>query len=352
MTGKKPRRVTSKQVAERAGVSQTTVSFVLNNVEDANISAETKERVFQAARELKYIPDATAQSLARGRSNNIAFVLAQPHPQVFIDEYLPKLLTGITNVARQSGFRIMVEMAENDQLDQVYANLLGGTEVAGVIVNFNGTSETIISQISAAAESNFPIVSTVHLHHTIHSVEVDKLSGVRTMMRHLMSLGHRRIGVISYAPPGTNRHADYRIRVVRKMLKDVGSLLDDDLVGYGSYDPETGYQVMCEMLRVQPLPTAIFALNDIMAFGAIRAINEAGLRVPDDIAVVGFDDVRLAAFTTPPLTTMYEPDVDHGRLSAELLMALIRGETPPQKHITLETQLIVRESCGASRLQK
>jgi DNA-binding LacI/PurR family transcriptional regulator len=346
---KKVRRVTSKQVAEHAGVSQTTVSFVLNNVEDANISEETKARVLRSARELNYIPDVAAQSLARGRSNNIAFVIARPHAQVFIDEYVPNLLTGMTSVARQNGFRIMVELTERDEVTETCINLLGSNEAAGILVNLNSPSITDIPQLAAITADHLPIVSLGNVHPDVYSVEVNKLGGVRTMLRHLLSLGHQRIACISYAPLG-NKHADERVQVVREVLAKTNCPMDEALIGYGAYDPSTGYEVMRKLLKVSPPPTALFGLNDMMAIGATRAIQEFGLRVPQDIAVVGFDDVRVAQFMTPPLTTMNEPDIDHGRLAAESLMALIRGETPSQRHIQLETRLVVRESCG-ERLQ-
>jgi LacI family transcriptional regulator, repressor for deo operon, udp, cdd, tsx, nupC, and nupG len=130
------------------------------------------------------------------------------------------------------------------------------------------------------------------------------------------------------------------------MLANAGCPLDEELLGYGAFDPDTGYRIMQNMLQVRPLPTAVFGLNDMMAFGALRAIREHGLRVPEDMAVVGFDDIRVAQFTTPPLTTINEPDIEHGRIAAEILMALIRGEAPVQRQIMLETRLIVRESCG------
>ncbi len=346
MNSKKARRVTSKQVAQQAGVSQTTVSFVLNNVQDANISEETKARVLQVARDLNYFPDVAAQSLARGRSNNIALVLAKPHPQVFIDEYVPNLLTGIMRVARQSGFRIMVELAENDELADISVNLLRSNEAAGIIVNFNGPSESDVAQLGKTIADHLPIVATDDVHPDVYSVEVDKISGVRKMLDHLLSLGHRRIACISYAPQDTNPHAEERIRTVREELVHANGSLDDELIGYGDYDPGTGYEAMLKILSVRPLPTAVFALNDMMALGALKAIHESGLRVPQDIAVVGFDDIRVAHFSMPALTTINEPDIDHGRLATEILMTLIRGEVPAQKHIVLETRLVVRESCG------
>jgi DNA-binding LacI/PurR family transcriptional regulator len=343
----RPRKATSKLVAELAGVSQTTVSFVLNNVEGANISEETRQRVLQVARDLNYVPDMAARSLARGRSHNIALVLAQPHRQVFIDEYIPNILTGINQVVQGQGFRILVELVDRDRNIDVYSSLLQSKEAAGIIVNFNYVAAEDIEQIVACAAQGLPIVSLADIHKDVYSVSVDKLGGVRQAIKHLVNLGHRRIGCISYAPEGSNPHANDRLHIYRRVLENAGITPDPSWIGYGEYDPETGYQAMKGLLNLSPLPTAFYAMNDVMAFGAISAIQEAGLRIPEDIAIVGFDDIRLARFTTPPLTTIYEPDVDHGRLAAEMLMALIQGKTPVERHIKLATRLVVRQSCGA-----
>jgi DNA-binding LacI/PurR family transcriptional regulator len=343
----KPRKATSKQVAELAGVSQTTVSFVLNNVERANISKETRERVFQAARDLKYIPDMAARSLARGKSNNIALVLAQPHRQVFIDEYIPNILTGINQVTQQHGLRILVEIARSERPNNIYASLLQSKEAAGVIVNFNYPIADDIQQVADCAAQGLPIVSLGNVHPDVYSVEVDKFGGVRKVVKHLLTLGHRRIAAISYAPIDTNPHAEGRLHIYRRVLETAGIAYDQNLVRYGAYDPDTGYTAMKSLLQSAASPTAVYAMNDVMAFGAIAAIHEYGLRVPEDIAVTGFDDIRLAGYTTPPLTTVNEPDIEHGQRAAEMLIALMNGTPPEEKHIKLATRLVVRASCGA-----
>src|SRR5260221_13135861 len=134
-------RVTSRRVAELAGVSQTTVSFVLNNVDSANISEETRQRVLDAARSIGYVPDVSARALARGKSQNIGLVIAQPHKQVFIDEYIPNIITGLSNVTREYGYRILVELVEDGSHPHTYLNLIRGKEVAGMIVTFNAPTE-------------------------------------------------------------------------------------------------------------------------------------------------------------------------------------------------------------------
>lgn len=340
-------------MAKKAGVSQTTVSFVLNNhAAEKNIPAETIERVQQAAHDLGYVPDMAARALARGRSNNIGLVLAQPHDQVFIDEYIPNIITGLSRITKEHGYRILLELIQDDSHADAYINLMRGKEVAGMIVNLNEpdygdkrhpmTREKLIAYVA----EGFPIVSLDYIHPTVHSVMVDKLSGVRRIIQHLIDLGHRRIACITYAPRKLNNHAEQRLSIYRQMMEEIGIAADEGLVRYGAYDPETGYAAMKSLLEQRPRPTALYAMNDVMAFGAITALREAGLRVPEDMAVVGFDDARLARYTTPALTTIFEPDIEHGYRAGEMLIKLIQEQSLPQDHIVLETQLRIRDSCG------
>ncbi|MEZ4670034.1 MAG: LacI family DNA-binding transcriptional regulator [Anaerolineae bacterium] len=339
------KRVTSRQVAKKAGVSQTTVSFVLNNhAAENNIPNETIERVQQAARELGYVPDAAARTLARGRSNNIGLMLAQPHDQVFIDEYIPNIITGLSRITKEHGYRILLEMVHDDLHADAYANLMRSKEVAGIIVNqpFHNDAQRLL----ALQQEGFAIVTLANIHPTIPSVMVDKLLGVRKAVKHLIKLGHERIGCITYAPIASNEHVRQRLMIFQRALESKGLVFDDGLVREGAFDPDTGYEAMKSLLNQSPLPTAVFAMNDMMAYGAMTAIQEAGLRIPEDVALVGFDDVRLARFTTPALTTIYEPDIEHGYRAGELLIRLINEEPIEQPHIVLGTQLKIRDSCG------
>lgn len=342
---KSQRKVTSKQVAERAGVSQTTVSFVLNRVENSNISEETRQRVLEAARELRYVPDTAAQALARGRSNNIALVLTRPHRQVFIDEYIPSILTGLSEVTQKHGFRVMVELTSDAAASEAYDSLIRGNEIAGMIVNPSSRAMGDMRPIVAHARERFPIVTLREIHPDVHSVMVEKLEGTRALIEHLIRLGHKRIACISYAKPD-HSHALERLAVYRKALTDAGIGYDEALVRFGAYDPDTGYEAVKSLLEGDRF-SAVYAMNDVMAFGAITAIQEAGLRVPEDIAVVGFDDIRLARYCTPPLTTVHEPDIEQGRQAGEMLIDLINGIAPPEKHVRLGAELVVRRSCGA-----
>jgi DNA-binding LacI/PurR family transcriptional regulator len=346
MTGQR-RKVTSKQVAERAGVSQTTVSFVLNNVANPSVSEETRRRVLEAVQELQFVPDMAARALARGYCNNIALIISRPHRQVFIDEYIPHILTGLSGVTRANGFRVIVEHIQNNATPDAYTTLIRGKEVAGMILSLRKPSETELQTVAALIEEGFPMVSLDDWHPQIYSATVDALGGVQKAVNHLIGLGHKRIACLSFAPR-SNTEVERRLNTYRHTLAQAGIKPDESLISCGSFDPETGYEAMQPLLNLDPPPTALFAMNDVMAFGAMAAIRERGLRVPEDIAVVGYDDIRLAAFANPALTTVHAPDDERGRRAGEMLMQLITGKNVRKKHIQLDTQLIVRDSCGAA----
>lgn len=348
----KKRRVTSRDVARQAGVSQTTVSFVLNNVADANISADTAARVRQVAEDLGYVPDVNARALVRGTRSTIGLVLTKPHAQIFIDEYIPRLITGIMRALRPRAFHLLLEEVNTVAQLHTFRALARGGEVAGLIIPTYNPLQADIDALQLLAHDGFPIVTTDRLNERIPNVATDHLGGVRLGVRHLIALGHTHFACISYAPHSPHEHAERRIDAFRDELRTHGLPIDERLIRRGAYDPETGYTAMQDILRIAPAATALVALNDVMAFGAMTAIQEAGLRVPDDIAVVGYDDMRMAAYTSPPLTTLRAPDIQQGYAAAEMLLRLIDGETLPEAHITLHSELVVRGSCGAQRPER
>jgi DNA-binding LacI/PurR family transcriptional regulator len=341
------RNVTSKQVAERAGVSQTTVSFVLNEVTNSNISEETRQRVLQAAHDLNYVPDMAARALASGRSNTIGLILSRPHRQVFIDEYIPNFITGLTQTTQKHGFRILIQMLEASDDPKPYLNLIRGKEVDGVVVSLGNPSNKEIETLVNCTQEGLPIVASYYLDPALFTVSVDTLGGVRLAIEHLIKLGHRRIACIGYGP-AHDIEVRKRLESYYQTLHDGGIEPDSSLVRYGSFDPETGCEAMNSLLDLSPIPSAVFAMNDVMAFGAIQAIHEHGLRVPEDVAIVGFDGIRLSSFSSPALTTIYAPDIDKGRLAGEMLIKLLQGDTPLERHVQLGAQLVIRDSCGAN----
>ncbi len=340
------KRVTSQQVAERAGVSRTTVSLVLNNVATANISTATRQRVLAVAKELNYVPDVAARTLASGRSNNIGLILFHPHPHIFADSYISGIIAGLTPLIQTHGFRLLIQIIEDVHVPNMYMDLMKGKEIAGMILSNPRADD---KEITALATSNFPVISLDYLNEAVFSVSSDDLGGVRQVVEHLVALGHQQIACITYAPIQENNQVAQRLDVFRETLVTHGLTYNESLVRFGNRDPETGYDVMRDLLdQVDPLPTALFAMNDVIAFGAIKAIKEYGLRIPDDIAVVGFDNILLANFTDPPLTTISKSNIQQGQLAGQLLIDLINGISPTQPQISIDTALIIRASCGAT----
>jgi LacI family transcriptional regulator len=333
-------RVTSEQVADYAGVSRTTVSLVLNNVAGARISDETRARVRAAAQALGYVPDASAQALAQGRSRNLGFFMYQVTDQAFFDPQISTLMTSVSGIARESGYRVLVEnITRPEQLDALMG-MLRSNEVAGAITEhwFTDVPE---------ADDRFPLVLlTDHPVDGYYCVCTDLMKGVRELLDHLIALGHRQIACIPYTSVKVSDSVRDRLAVFHEVMAHNAIDPSDCPIVAGHYRVETGYHAMQVILQHPQRPSAVYAMNDTMAYGAMRAIHDAGLRIPDDIAVVGFDDYRLSAWSIPTLTTVHIPWLEQGRLATEMLLQLIHGDVPENPHIELRTQLMIRESCG------
>jgi DNA-binding LacI/PurR family transcriptional regulator len=338
--------VTQKEIAKVAGVSQTVVSFVLNNSYDVAISEDTRHRVIEIANELGYVPQVAAQNLVRGHSSNIGLVLIYPHYQVLRDPFIPNIMTGIGEVSRKQGYRLLVEHINRlEDLPKV-RNLLKGKEIAGLVINNFQASEVI----QPLVDEGYPIVLLQRDDlSNVHSVSINHLDGVQQLIQHLINIGHQRIACIAYT---AMKDSQVRRRFQRFLstLDAAGIFFDERYLREGSFEPETAYEAMKSLLNENPLPTAVYGMNDLMALGAISAIHEAGLKIPEDIAVVGYDGMRFAAFTHPPLTTIQAPEIELGQEAAKMLMQLIDGLRVENPHVTLETELVVRASCGAKRI--
>lgn len=339
---KKRTSVTQKEIAKRAGVSQTVVSLALNNSYDVTLSEETRQRVMEVATELGYVPQAAAKSLVQGRSNNIGLVLVRPHFQVFRDPYIPNVITGLSEIVRTHGFRLLVEHIDDLDHLRTITNLLKGGEVAGMVLSSaHGFDEVVIPLI----EEEYPIVLLDTAPDGACVVTLNHVKGVSAAGKHLASLGKTPVACITFAP--WNPHVDMRLQAFYAGLRRGGVAFDERYLRYGAYDPDSGYAEMQSLLQEDPYPRAVFGMNDMMALGAMRAILDAGLRVPEDIAVIGYDDMRFAEFTNPALTTVRAPEIELGRVAGQRLIDFIDGKSIQQRQIKLDTELIVRASCGA-----
>ncbi|GAB4531519.1 MAG: LacI family DNA-binding transcriptional regulator [Anaerolineae bacterium] len=338
------RRVTSRDVAKRAGVSRTTVSFVLNDVTGVNISQETRQRVLQAAQELGYVPDAAARSLASRRAYTLGLVLVRNQSHIAADAFLPQVIHGLTDSTRQAGFHLLLEPVEDVRHPDAYIHLVRAKHIDGIVLSGPRSDD---EQLPVLVNEGFPVVLLGQLPgNPACFVDVDNRSAAREAVEHLIQLGHQCIGCITNAPLQYTGSAD-RLAGYRDALQSAGIPYQERLVRYGDFVPESGYQAACSLLRETPPPTALFVASDVVAFGAMAAIREYGLSIPDDVALVGFDDVPLARYMDPPLTTVRLPATELGSQAGQMIIKLIQDGEVGVRNVILETELIVRASCGA-----
>jgi DNA-binding LacI/PurR family transcriptional regulator len=339
-------RVTSQQVAQRAGVSRTTVSFILNDVPGVKFPQETKDRVLQAAEELGYVPDAAARTLVSGKTYTVGLVLCQAE-HLKVDSFISQAIYGLNEICNQQGFRLLIESA--DDIDQVgtYQNLVRAKKIDGLVVINSRIDDKPLYQI---IDEGFPTVLIGTVGHP-KEYTIGHEAKTEEMVKHLISLGHKHIAHIALAPLSDHSVSYERLLTYRRTLVEAGLKTSDRLERFANYSAESGFEAMNDLLKTKPYPTAVFAGNDTVAVGVMAAIQQKGLRIPQDIAVVGYDDIPIAAYTTPPLTTIRQSATESGKLAGEMLIRLVRGEKVEERKVRLEAELVVRESCGAKALR-
>jgi LacI family transcriptional regulator len=316
------------------------VSFVLSGRAGVTIGPATRERVHAAARELGYHPHGPARQLAGGRSMTLGLVLRQSPQQVASDALLAETIHGLAEAARADGFRVLIEPLP--QGDGTYAELLRSQRVDGLVVSGPRADDDELAEL---IRDGFPIVLQGDRRDLdVASVDVDNRAASVVAVRHLLALGHRRIACVTNAPLAYTAAAE-RLAGYRDALSAAGVEPDDALVVEGSFDAASGHAATVRLLAGPPF-TAVFVASDVVALGAIRAIRQAGLRVPEDVSVVGFDDVALAEHFDPPLTTIRVPARGLGEAAGRVLLARLNGEDVVTR-LLLPTELIVRESTGA-----
>lgn len=332
------RRAKSEDVAALAGVSRTTVSFVLNDRPGAQISSATRDRVLAAAASLGYQPHASARGLAAGRTHTIGLVLRQSPEQVAEDALLAETLRGLSEAARAEGYRVLVEPIA--PTDGPYSGLIRSKSTDGLIMSGPRADDREIRNLS---NSRAAVVIQGSLDGVdLPSVDVDNAEAARRAVEHLIGLGHRAIGIITNAPLAYTAAAD-RLAGYRAALAAASVPEPDGAIAEAAFDAASGRRAMAELLAASPQLTAVFVASDVVALGAIAAIREAGLRVPGDISVVGFDDIPLAAYFDPPLTTVHVPAYDLGRAAGTALLDRINGRDGTARTV-LPTDLVIRSS--------
>lgn len=335
---------TIRDVAKRAGVSITTVSHIIN--ESRFVSQTTAERVLRAMQELHYQPNALARSLRSKHSHTLGLVLPDASNPFFAE-----VARGLEDYAFDHGYNVLFGSSDgNLQRERDYLRVFLEKQVDGLIFVAAGESTENIRELQA---EHLPlvVVDREFRQVTADYVIADNYRGGYLATEHLINLGRHVIACIT-GPSTVTPSAD-RVTGYRDALKAHGIRYCERLVRRGDFTAASGFRAMQSLLTHAEPPTAVFACNDLMALGVLCAATKAGLRVPDDVAVVGFDDIALACLSSPPLTTIQQPKAEMGRLASELLIARIEGRAPdaPQRCL-LQTRLIVREStCGeASRV--
>jgi LacI family transcriptional regulator len=327
---------TIKQVADQARVSVATVSRVINKT--GYVSLDLQERVTAAMRDLNYQPSALARSLRRQETQTIGLLVPQiDHP------FFGTLSFAIEKTLFADRYRMLLCSAEeNLEKEDIYVEMLLRQRVDGVIFVPTGHSA---SNLRRLIEQKVPVVLVDRdlPGLQLSRVLADNRRGAYEGVRHLLDLGHRVIGIVGgpvYSPPMVTRIAG-----ARQALGEMG--LDSSpevMVSSPHQQFEMGYNALRELLKHKPRPTAIFALTDVMAIGVLHAAAEHGLTVPHDLSVMGFDDVPMAAYSLPALTTIAQPIYRMGEVAVQILLRQILGDHPPIENVLLETQLIVRKS--------
>lgn len=337
------RRVTSQEVAQLAGVSRTTVSLVLNNVPGVQISEETRQRVLEAAKTLGYVPNAAARALVSRRSHIIGLVLTRDYHHIASDAFLNQILDGLISSVHQNDMRLLIDIVETRHQKKAYLELIRAKRIDGIILSGPRFDDEALMELE---KDGFPTVLMGQLPGSnFHSVDVDNRAAAFQAVTHLIDHGHRRIACITNASLNYTAAAD-RLIGYRQALAAAGVPYDESLIRYGDFDPRSGYVQMKSLLEQNGAFTAAFVASDVVALGAMAAIRQAGRKIPEDIALVSFDDVPLARYLDPPLTTVRLPASELACKAFEVLISLIQGKPPVAKQVLLETNLIERVSCG------
>jgi LacI family transcriptional regulator len=335
----KARRPTQEDVAKLAGVSQTAVSQVLNR-NDSAIPEETRQRILGAMDQLGYVPNKFAQSLRTKKT----FMIASIIPDI-TNPFYPAFQRGIQSVTNQNNYDLIIyDTDEKEENEKRSLNSLQQANVDGAIVSlFHHGFEDLKPLI----EQGIPVVywrgGPVEKDLVIDLIFVDNVAMAKTAVSYLIEKGHTRIGMIAgleNTPPRQDR-----IRGFREALKDHNLPFEETLIQDGDFTETGGYQGIKKLLRLDPRPTAVFASNDLMALGAMLAMREESLRIPEDVALIGLDDIPAAKLVHPSLTTITQLQEDIGRIAAEMIFERIEGTAPNKSRVVeMPYKLIVRES--------
>ncbi|HLN64671.1 MAG TPA: LacI family DNA-binding transcriptional regulator [Symbiobacteriaceae bacterium] len=338
--------VTIKDVARAAGVSASTVSRVLAG--NSAISPPTQEKVRQVLREMNYHPHAGARSLVTGSSKTIGLVTSRPAAETFANPFFPEVIRGIGSVLDGEGYNLLLSTVQGDRnQDEACLNMLRSRHVDGVILTRSVLGDRLIDALVAEKRSFVLIGRPADRqgglsHPSVPFVNNDNVSAAAVATEHLIERGHRRIAFVS-----GQRDRVYcfdRLQGYRTALEEAGIAFDPALVSEENVTQQDGAGAMELLLRLRQPPTAILAVDDMLALGIVEAATKRGLRVPADLAVAGFNDSPIAYWTRPSLTTVRIPVFDLGAMAARMMVASLHGIPFRPHQLILPSQIIPRES--------
>jgi LacI family transcriptional regulator len=337
--------LTLEDIALQAGVSRSTVSRVVND--HSNVSEDVRKRVQEVIKNTGYHPNLAARTLASQRSWMIGLVLPQSVSFFFTDPYYPHLTRGIAQACNKNDYTLVLFLIGNqDDEEKIYPRATRKGMLDGVIVQAGHHGDQMIDRL---VNSNMPLVvaGRPFLKTDVSYIDVDNINASYNAVSHLIRNGYLRIGTIT--GPTTSAVGIDRLEGYRKALLERGREINESLIVEGDFMEEGGYYAMKQLLPAKP--DAIFAASDLMAIGAMRAVREAGLSIPDEVAFIGFDDLPHAKLPNPQLTTVRQPISQLGFQAVEILIDLIENGTNPARCITLTTELIIRESCCSKQIK-
>ncbi|MDA8425363.1 MAG: LacI family DNA-binding transcriptional regulator [Treponema sp.] len=331
--------VSSADVARLCGVSRTTVSFVLNNTPGKSIPLETRNKILETARQLGYSPDVEARNVAKRTRRTIGLVINHSD-SIYSDAYILRLIEGMAPVFNKKRCALVLVPLRQRRAD--YPGIIREYGLDGLMIT-NARADD--EGLRVLTELGLPcvVIGTVE-GLDAYQVDIDNETAAFDVCDYLLGLGHRRLALIAHAPLSYFA-AEARLAGYRRALESRGVAYDENLVRIADFTEVSGYQAMRSLLESGPAPEALFAGNDAIAYGAIQAIYDSGLRIPQDISVAGFDDDFPSRFLRPALTSLTLPAAALGEHAAAAVISLLEGGEKPARRTVLPTILSIRESC-------
>ncbi|HEY8533270.1 MAG TPA: LacI family DNA-binding transcriptional regulator [Micromonospora sp.] len=339
-------RPTLDAVAARAGVGRGTVSRVVNG--SPQVSPQARAAVERAIAELGYVPNRAARALVTQRTDSVALVVSESEERLFGEPFFAGIVRGISSALLDTPLQLWLAMVQSPPERERIKNHLTSQHVDGVLLLSLHDDDPLPALLE---ERGLPTVlggrparmlKPGAPQETVYFVDVDNASGARQAVEHLYARGRRRIATI--AGPQDMGAGLARLTGYREAVRATGAVESEQLIAYGDFSEESGRRAMRELLERCPDLDAVFVASDLMACGALRTLRETGRRVPDDVAVVGFEDAPIARQADPPLTTIHQPVEEMGRQMTRLLLARIRREEISAPYVLLDTHLVARDS--------